>query len=60
MAHNWTEKDAANQFKEAILTLKKLRLVWEHGNFNVWPEIVRTLGDIAVGEPIATSATCHT
>ncbi len=53
MEHNWTKKDVADQFEEAISTLKKLPPVRVQGYFNTWPEIVRAPKEIATGEPMS-------
>ena len=50
--HNWTEKDVAGQFEDAVSTLRKLPPVRVQGYFNAWPEIIRTPEEIAACEPM--------
>ncbi len=41
----WTVTDVADRFEEAIRTLRRLPKVHVRGYFNVWPSIVRTVGE---------------
>ena len=47
----WTAEDVAEQFEEAVRTLRKLPPVKVRGFFNTWPTIVRTAREIAFMEP---------
>ena len=47
----WTADDVADQFEEAVRTLRKLPPVKVRGFFNTWPTIVRTAREIAFMEP---------
>lgn len=49
--HEWTAELVADQFEEAIRTLRKLPPVKAQGYFNVWPQIARTSREIAFMEP---------
>ena len=55
----WTETDVANQFEEAVSTLKKLPPVRVQGYFSLWPEGVYSLQDLLGQEiqPIRLTAT---
>ena len=52
MDQNWTEKDVANQFEEAIATLNRLPAVRVQGYFNSWPDVIRTQEEIDASEPM--------
>lgn len=47
----WTADDVADQFEEAVRTLRKLPPVKVRGFFNTWPTIIRTAREIAFMEP---------
>ena len=46
----WTATDVANQFEEAIYTLKKLPPVRVQGYFKVWPDIVHSPQELSMQE----------
>jgi len=47
----WTADDVADQFEEAVRTLRKLPPVKVRGFFNTWPTICRSAREIAFMEP---------
>ena len=47
----WTADDVADQFEEAVRTLRKLPAVKVRGFFNTWPTICRSAREIAFMEP---------
>ena len=47
----WTADDVADQFEEAVRTLRKLPPVKVRGFFNTWPTVIRTAREIAFMEP---------
>ena len=47
----WTADDVAEQFEEAIRTMRKLPPVKVQGFFNTWPTICRSAREIAFMEP---------
>ena len=47
----WTATDVANQFEEAIYTLKKLPPVRVQGYFKVWPDIIHSSQELSLQTP---------
>ena len=46
----WTATDVANQFEEAISTLKRLPPVRVQGYFKVWPDIIHSPQELSMQE----------
>ncbi len=50
MANKWTSAMVADQFEEAISTLKRLPPVKVQGYFNLWPEVVHSPNELMFQE----------
>jgi hypothetical protein len=47
----WSGETVADHFEEAVRTLRKLPPVRVSGYFNAWPEVLRSVKEIAAMEP---------